>query len=97
MKFEIRKARLQDIDTIIELCAAHAAYEQCDYDSVGKTKKLASMLFCDIPQLYSLLAEVDGQIIGYATFSLECSTWQASYYVHMDCLFFADMALARHW
>lgn len=86
----IRFAQESDLQDIVRLCAAHAAYEQADYDPQGKEEKLKTMLFAEHHQLHCLLVENDGEIIGYATFSRECSTWHASYYIHMDCLFIKE-------
>ena len=35
-KYLIRSAHQEDISKIIDLCAAHAKYEQTQYDSHGK-------------------------------------------------------------
>jgi GNAT superfamily N-acetyltransferase len=87
INYTIRKAIPFDIDEIINLCEAHAAYEQAAYQKEGKAEKLAQMLFGNHAQLYCFLVEFENKIIGYATFSKECSTWYAAYYMHMDCLF----------
>jgi GNAT superfamily N-acetyltransferase len=87
MHYTIRKAIVEDINTIIELCIEHAAYEQANYNPSGKAEKLAAMLFCSNPELYCIVAECESKVIGYTTFSKECSTWNAAYYTYMDCLF----------
>lgn len=90
MKFFIRKAIERDIDAIIDLCVEHAEYEKAVYDQTNKAEKLSKMLFKDNPHLQCKVAEVDNKIVGYATFSRECSTWNADYYVHMDCLYLKE-------
>lgn len=87
MEYRIREAKLADIEAIINLCIAHAEYEQAEYTPHVKAEKLTKMLFCKKPKLFCLVAEKENTIIGYATYSKECSTWNAEYYVHMDCLF----------
>lgn len=87
MNYIIRKATPADITDIVALCAAHAGYEKANYNPTGKAESLEKMLFCDNPQLNCLIAESNNKIIGYATFSSECSTWNAAYYTYMDCLF----------
>ncbi len=90
MEYTIRKALPNDISEIIALCAEHAAYEKANYQSEGKSELLMKILFCENPQLHCLVAETGSRIIGYATFSRECSTWNADFYVHMDCLFLRE-------
>lgn len=87
MEYNIRMAKPADIMDIISLCIAHAEYEKANYEPSGKAEKLEKLLFCPSPNLHCLIAESENKIIGYATFSNECSTWNTDYYTHMDCLF----------
>lgn len=87
MEYQISFAKINDLDDILSLCAEHAAYEQADYSPVGKYEKLSQLLFGSQPSLYCFLVKQADQVIGYATYSYEVSTWDAAYYVHMDCLF----------
>ncbi|SDZ65377.1 Acetyltransferase (GNAT) family protein [Asanoa ishikariensis] len=43
-----------------------------------------------MPRLHCLVAEVRGEVVGYATCALEMSTWAGREYLHMDCLFLRD-------
>lgn len=90
IKYEIRKAIEADIPGIITLCVHHALYEQIPYSPEGKAEKLKNLLFYDTHQLHCLIVESEGEAIGYATFSKECSTWNAAYYIHMDCLYLEE-------
>lgn len=83
----IRKAEPKDLPEIIQLCAEHAAFEQADYSSLGKADKLSAHLFNNPPACFCLVVEMDGALTGYATYSKEFSTWDADFYIHMDCLF----------
>ena len=83
----IRQAVPSDLPELVELCAEHAAYERSHFEPEGKVEALRIMLFAPEARLQCLVAEADGKLIGYATFSVECSTWDAAYYMHMDCLF----------
>jgi ribosomal protein S18 acetylase RimI-like enzyme len=89
-KYQIRKAREEDIPEIIALCIKHAQFEKANYSPEGKSEKLSKMLFHDTYQLQCLLVESEGKAVGYATFSKECSTWNAAYYTHMDCLYLEE-------
>ena len=85
--YQIRKARPSDIDAIIELCKDHAKFEGTYYDKTGKSDQLSSYIFNENSLVNCLVVEVDEQIKGYATFMPEFSTWDAAYYLHMDCLY----------
>ena len=87
MEYNIRKALPSDIDEIIVLCAEHSEYEKASYSSEGKAEKLASFLFNDHPRIFCLLAESGKEILGFATYLFEFSTWDAAFYTHMDCLY----------
>jgi len=41
------------------------------------------------------VAEIGGALAGYATATREFSTWQADYYLHMDCLYLRPAARNR--
>lgn len=83
----IRWAMPEDMDELVRLCTEHAAYERSSFDPAGKEEALAQMLFAPDARLKCLVAEEDARLIGYATFSVEVSTWDADRYMHMDCLF----------
>lgn len=88
----IRQATPSDLSELVELCAEHAAYERSEFEPAGKEHALHEMIFASDARLYCLVAEEAGKLIGYATFSVECSTWDAAYYMHMDCLFLQPAA-----
>ena len=72
---------------LVRLCAEHAEYERSTFDPQGKEEALSRMLFAPDARLKCLVAEESGGLIGYASFSVEVSTWDADRYMHMDCLF----------
>ncbi len=83
----IRFANEEDINQLIDLCEAHAHFEQCDYDRTNKVEKLSLDLFSSNPRLFCLVVEKDGVLIGYAAYIKQYSTWDANEYIYMDCLF----------
>jgi GNAT superfamily N-acetyltransferase len=88
MNERIRDVEPADIPALVRLCAEHAAYERCDYDPSGKAEMLSEHLFSRCPALFCLIVENErGEAAGYATFSREFSTWSASYFLHLDCLY----------
>lgn len=87
---KIRLVQLQDLPQLLDLCAAHAAYEKCSYDPEGKQERLAKDLFSDAPKLYCLVVEYEGLLIGYATYMAQYATWDAQEYLYMDCLYLTE-------
>ncbi|MBL7723626.1 MAG: GNAT family N-acetyltransferase [Chitinophagaceae bacterium] len=87
MDYNIRKATIGDLPEIIKLCAEHAEFEKAAYTSEGKAEKLTAFLFADNPRLFCLLVESEQKILGYITYMKEFSTWDADFYIHMDCLY----------
>jgi GNAT superfamily N-acetyltransferase len=86
--YTIRRVRQADLHELIKLCAEHAAYESADFSSEGKIDGLQRSIFVT-GRLHAWVAEAQGRAIGYATATLEYSTWKAAEFVHMDCLFVA--------
>ncbi|MCB1024693.1 MAG: GNAT family N-acetyltransferase [Acidobacteria bacterium] len=87
---QIRFARKSDLVEIVRLCAEHSEFELASYDPAGKEEKLAAALFCRIPSLNCLLAEFDGEAVGFATFMKQFSTWNAQNYLYIDCLYVCE-------
>jgi ribosomal protein S18 acetylase RimI-like enzyme len=89
----IRPAERRDIDEIVRLCAAHAAYEHADYQPATKAQKLGELLFASPARLFCRVVEIgQSELTGYATWSEEISTWDAEPYAHMDCLYLEPRA-----
>lgn len=84
---EIRFAEKKDLKAIIALCKAHAAYEKATFSGENKLELLENHLFSDESDLKCLVVEDCNEIVGYATFFKQFSTWEASYYLYLDCLF----------
>ena len=92
MLAQIRPATLDDLPQIIELCRLHAIFEESDYQSEGKAAALAKHLFQTPPALYCQVATIDQQLLGYVTYMKQFSTWDATYYLYLDCLFLKSEA-----
>lgn len=92
MNYKIRNAEPKDVGEIIQLCAEHASFEKAELSAVDKAKRLSGHLFSADPPVFCLVVESEGALLGYTTFMPEFSTWDADYYVHMDCLFLRPQA-----
>ncbi len=87
MNTQIRPAHIKDMDQLVQLCEAHAIFEQSAYDKTNKAALLSQHLFKASPDLFCLVIEHEKKLIGYATYMKQFSTWDAAFYIYMDCLF----------
>ncbi|HEX2560293.1 GNAT family N-acetyltransferase [Phenylobacterium sp.] len=83
----VRAAEPQDLAQIVRLCAEHARFEGASLDVAGLAERLEAALFGSAPRLWAWVVEAGGGLAGYATASVEFSTWAGRDYVHMDCLY----------
>lgn len=89
-RYTIRDIREDDINALMSICREHALYERSTYEQDGKAVRLRCALFAPEPRLHAWVAEADGELIGYATATIDFSTWSAQTFLHMDCLFVRD-------
>ncbi len=89
-KSTIRFVQKRDLKELIHLCELHAIFEKSEYNAKSKEGKLDTYLFSDNPTLYCLVVEKDKKLIGYATLIRQFSTWDADFYIYMDCLFMTE-------
>ena len=87
MNFQIVNPSPDKLDALVELCEAHAHFEQSQVNRLGLAARLRRDLFSDPPKLYCKMVEVEGQYIGYISWMKQYSTWNASEYIYMDCLY----------
>lgn len=83
----VRRAGPADAGALVVLCAEHARHERAAYDPEGKAARLERVLSGASSRLTAWVAEANGTAIGYVSATDEFSTWSASDFLHMDCLF----------
>ncbi|HTH67481.1 MAG TPA: GNAT family N-acetyltransferase [Rhodanobacter sp.] len=83
----VRRVSRRDLATLVVMCGEHAQYERAPHEPAGMAERLARALFATPPLLHAWVAEAHGELLGYATATVEFSTWQAHEFLHMDCLF----------
>src|SRR5580704_424643 len=92
----IRRAALADLKEIVRLCADHASYERAAHDSSGLLDRLAEALFGPEPRLMGWVVEGEaGGLLGYATATVDFSTWSGRSYLHLDCLYLDELLRGR--
>jgi len=87
---EIRRVRREDLPALVELIRDHARYERAGELRADLGEALGRSLFAGSPRLKMLVAARRDERVGYASWSLEASTWQAAEYAHLDCLYLRE-------
>jgi ribosomal protein S18 acetylase RimI-like enzyme len=92
----IRPAAPADVPEIVRLCCEHARYERAEHDGPGLRERLADALFGQSPRLAAWVVDGEsGGLSGYATATVDFSTWSGRTYLHLDCLYLDDGARGR--
>jgi|TARA_R100000789_G_C3012925_1_gene151780 GNAT superfamily N-acetyltransferase len=85
----IRIAEKIDFEAIKKLVKAHAKFEKVSALSDNNLDKLSNYIF-STDVVKCLVVELNNEIIGYATFMKQFSTWDANYYLYLDCLYLSE-------
>jgi ribosomal protein S18 acetylase RimI-like enzyme len=86
-QFLIRDANVRDVSTIMELLKLKAKFDGCPDFLKATPKKLEETLFCEKPLAFVLLAELDKNAIGFATYHQIYSTFLAQPGIWLDDLY----------
>ncbi len=86
----IRPPEATDLESLVALCADHAAWEQAAYDTTGKAERLAALVLGPSPRIACLVAAEGARLVGYATWTYDASTWDAREFAYLDCLYLAE-------
>lgn len=71
----IRSATLADVDQMLRFIRELAIYEKAEHEVVASAEDIRQRLFGDDVRVHGLMAEVDGQPVGFAVYFLSFSTW----------------------
>lgn len=83
--FRVRQATGLDADAMLSLIHSHAAYE--GGEASISVAKLQSVLDQDPAPLAAWVADEGGKLVGYATATVDFSTWAGKPFLCLDCLF----------
>ncbi|MHC0439456.1 N-acetyltransferase family protein [Flavobacterium sp. 3-210] len=92
MEYLIRNCEISDLPKLLVLLQKHAEFEKAEFSSEGKEENLKNALFNEKPKLFCLVVATKETIIGYASYTFDFSTWDASTFLYMDCLFLEENA-----
>lgn len=85
MTILVRDARLADAAPLLDLIRQHAAFEQAS--AYVSESDLADLLADEKAPTHLIVAQEDGELIGYAALTFDYALWSASRFAHLDCLF----------
>lgn len=83
----IRRVRESDVDDLVQLVHDLAAFEQAPAECRLTADKLRAALFAETPAVFGHVAEQDGQIVGFAIWFLNFSTWRGVHGIYLEDLY----------
>jgi len=83
----IRRANIDDVSTILGFIRQLAIYEKLEHQVVATEDGLRASLFGPRPMAEVILAEYDGQAVGFALFFPNYSTFLGKPGIHLEDLF----------
>jgi GNAT superfamily N-acetyltransferase len=87
MSVAVRKLRPPDVPRLLGLIDGLADYEKLDRPDAAARERLAADAAADPPRFSTLLAEIDGQVVGYAIFFFTYSTFRARPTLYLEDVF----------
>ena len=84
---QIRPATAADADEILALIYELALYEKAPEEAKATKEQILESFFCESPQVFCEIVEVDGAIAGFAIWFLNFSTWQGKHGIYLEDLF----------
>ena len=83
----IRPARPDDVAAIVDLIRDLATYEREPAAAVATPELLHAALFAPNPALYGHVAEAGGEVVGFALWFLNFSTWLGRHGIYLEDLY----------
>lgn len=85
--FKIRPAKPEDVETIFKLIKALADYEKLTDSVKGNPESLSKHLFSQPAYAEAIVAEIEGELVGFALFYPNYSTFLTRPGIHLEDLF----------
>jgi GNAT superfamily N-acetyltransferase len=83
----IREARPDDVPAIVGLIRELAEYEREPDAAKATESDIAAALFNESPAAFCHIAELDGEVVGFALWFLNFSTWVGKHGIYLEDLF----------
>lgn len=87
MNITPRDATRDDAEALFALIAAHADHHDQRQYLLADANTLRRDGFGDHPRFGALVIEIDGELIGYLTYTFNYSIWLAATYLNIDDVF----------
>ncbi|HEY2594346.1 MAG TPA: GNAT family N-acetyltransferase [Chloroflexota bacterium] len=87
MTLVVRKLRPADAPRLLELIDGLADYEKLARPDAAARERLVADATAEPPRFSTLLAEVDGQVVGYAIYFFTYSTFRARPTLYLEDVF----------
>jgi ribosomal protein S18 acetylase RimI-like enzyme len=84
MMIKIRYAKSSDVQQIYELILSIADHHGQSKSVETNTRELLAAGFCENPKFGILLAELNGAVVGFVSFSIHYSIWRGQDYLNID-------------
>jgi GNAT superfamily N-acetyltransferase len=91
----IRDATVDDVPVIVSLVRELATYEREPDAVVATDEQFRDALFGHAPRVSCLVAEDDGDVVGFALWFLNFSTWLGRHGIYLEDLFVRPSARGR--
>jgi GNAT superfamily N-acetyltransferase len=75
------------VDAVVRLVHALAAHERAPQECHLTAEQLHDVLFRSSPALFGHVATVDDEVVGYALWFLNFSTWRGTHGIYLEDLF----------
>ena len=83
----VREARESDVGRIHQLVLDLARYERAPDEVRATPEQLRAALFGPQPATYALVAETGGEVVGFALYFLNFSTWEGVHGIYLEDLY----------
>lgn len=83
----VRPAVVDDVAAIHDLICDLATYERARDEVRATPDQLRAALFGPSPAAYALVAEADGEVVGFALYFLSFSTWEGVHGIYLEDLY----------
>jgi GNAT superfamily N-acetyltransferase len=83
----VRRIRDTDVRTVVRLVHDLAEYERAADQCHLTDEQLHAALFGPQPALFGHVAELDGEVVGFALWFLNFSTWRGTHGIYLEDLY----------
>lgn len=83
----VREVRRDDVPAVVKLVHELAGYEREAASCALTDEQLSAALFAPAPALFGHVAERDGEVVGFALWFLNFSTWNGVHGIYLEDLY----------